>query len=94
MKPTRPKSERLQAEIEKGLALDGFLNNPYVVTFLDNLERKHSAKLLKPDATDAELRAAQTSVLAIQMLRAEMRMEAAAGARAQITLSESRSTHD
>lgn len=90
----RPREQRLGAEIERGIALSAFLNDPHVMAFFDSQERMHHAKLLNPRATDAELRTAQTAVLAIQALRAELRLAAAAGRRAEQALSESRTTHD
>ncbi len=90
----RTRDDRRQAEIERGIALAAFLSDQHVMSFLDSYERTHSAKLLNPTATDAELRAAQTAVLAIQSLRAEMRLAAAAGRRAEQSLSESRASHD
>ena len=90
----RPRNDRLQAEIERGLALSAFLNDPHVMAWFDGQERVHQAKLLNPNATDAELRAAQVAVLAIQGLRAEMRHAAATGRRAEHSISENRASHD
>jgi|GEM_PF-5879595 len=88
----RPKSERHQAEIERGLALGAFIADPHIAAFLDAAEKRHQANLLNPELTDAQLRAAQTSVLALQSLRNEMKHAAAAGQRADRTVN--RTTHD
>lgn len=94
MRPARPKGQRQQAEIEKGLALGSFLSDPHVTAWLAQQDAKYLAELLNPAATDAELRSAQTRVLAIRQLRADMRLAAHAGTRAQQNLSESRAIHD
>lgn len=90
----RNRDDRKQAEIERGLAMAAFLNDPHIMAWFDGQEEMYRTRLLNPAATDAELRAAQTAAIAIRSLRAEMRLAAAAGRRAEISMSENRANHD
>lgn len=84
MKPSRPKEERTQDQIERGLAAARMIEDPVVIAFLD-AERKRliDEMISAPIADDEARRAAALKLQALSELKTHLSSTAALGRKLQ-----------